>query len=202
MFEQLRAARIRRGCRAWKLPGESYFIHNPKCGGTSLRTLLGCKGPPRHELPEAYLSEKRWERSTIITAVRHPLDRLISSYRYHTSRSYGGYYLQKYAASLSGDVEAYLSLLESDPGILPPQIRYAYYRGTGTVATHVLRVETLEKDLQQINHLSLAQPERLNISSKQKLDPRDLDLMAEFAMDVFGADYKAFGYDATRCENA
>jgi hypothetical protein len=66
------------------------FIHVPKAAGTSLRAVLGGYGRTTHLTPGYLCSKAAWANRVTIVAVRHPLKRFASSYRYHVLSDYRG----------------------------------------------------------------------------------------------------------------
>lgn len=79
---------------------ELIFIHNPKVAGNSLLEIVGINLETglstSHQTPTYLVKKQTWEACFSILAVRHPIDRLISSYNYHTKKSYNGHFLKKY----------------------------------------------------------------------------------------------------------
>jgi Sulfotransferase family len=68
-----------------------FLVHNPKCAGSSLKRLLGVQAPrTTHSWPSDLFRPKLWETGIFVVAVRHPMDRFLSSWRYHCRSGYRG----------------------------------------------------------------------------------------------------------------
>ena len=68
-----------------------FLVHNPKCAGSSLKRLLGVRArKTTHATPAQLFRPEVWENNVFVVAVRHPLARFLSSYRYHVLSDYRG----------------------------------------------------------------------------------------------------------------
>lgn len=67
------------------------FIHIPKCGGTSLTQALGQRIKLHDTAVERYnkLGAARWEDVYSFSVVRHPFDRTVSFYTFHSQTAHG-----------------------------------------------------------------------------------------------------------------
>jgi|GEM_PF-1318876 len=135
------------------------FVHNPKVAGTSLRSLLGLKGEISHLTPGLLVPKKRWERYFVIVAVREPIERLISSFHYHTGERYNGYYLEEYPDIKTWSIEKYFNVFSKEPYGIIPQVNYLNHPLSAKKPDFIIRYETLGSDVDRL----LA---KLNINNK------------------------------------
>ncbi len=122
------------------------FVHNPKVAGTSIRDLLGLKGNISHLTPGLLVNKRLWEEYDVVIAVREPIERFISSYNYHTSERYDGYYLKKYPDIKSWTIEKYFRIFSREPFGIIPQIHYLSHPLSFKRPDFILRYESLRSD--------------------------------------------------------
>lgn len=135
------------------------FIHNPKCGGTSIKEALGLaldEEKTDHRYPWEMVSAEEWERVYSIVCVRHPFDRLYSSYRYHTDPNYNGHYARKFKDIHRLTLPRYFERLKDEPHGIGPQVNYLSHRYSAKPVDRVLRLEELNRELPYLlGHLGL-----------------------------------------------
>lgn len=174
------------------------FIHIPKNAGNSVKETLGLNiNKTSHSLPTYLVHKKTWESYFKFIVVRHPFDRLISSYFYHTQKNYNGYYLNKYPNLKKYNFTKYFKIFSKETNALRPQSDYLYHKYSNKKVDRVLYFENLEYDLQFVLkkfNISRTLP-HLN-SSKKNLDTLVYD--NEFIDKVnkfYEDDYVNFNYD-------
>ena len=101
------------------------FIHNPKVAGNTIKNILHLNiDISVHIIPVYLIHPDVWEKYFTIVAVRHPVDRLISSYCYHTNKTYKGFYYKKYPFIHKLSLQEYFELFKKEPFAIRPQIDY------------------------------------------------------------------------------
>ena len=101
------------------------FVHNPKTAGTSIKRALQFSiDTADHKIPTYLVHPKTWEEYFSFTVVRHPIERLISSFRFHSNTEYKGAYYRKYPHIHQLTFEQYFNLMMKEPYAIRPQIDY------------------------------------------------------------------------------
>ncbi len=175
------------------------FVHNPKVAGTSLRKLLGLEGEISHLTPGLLVPKKIWEEYAVIVAIREPIERLISSYNYHTGSRYNGYYLHRYPDIKQWTVEKYFDIFSREPFGIIPQINYLVHPLSEKKPDFIIRYENLNQDVKRLmRNLKFSQSELpvLNDSAYRKdqmkfiSKGKFLDRLIRF----YREDYNELGY--------
>lgn len=125
-------------------------VHIPKTAGTALRQALFGSEVVRHvkasEIPLAI-----WETFPSITIVRHPIERLLSSYKYHVVSEYRGVLLKRHPDLKSLSLEAYVDRFVGKSELLSTQKAYSSRDdSTKLIVDHVIRFEDLNEKLPKI----------------------------------------------------
>ena len=149
------------------------FIHNPKTAGNTIKEILNLnKRHTTHVTPSFLIPKSTWESYKTIVSVRNPLDRLISSYNYHTNPSYNGYYASKFPNLHMMNLEAYFNIMKKEPFAIRPQVEYTKHLLSIKKIDFIIRYEYLEKDIkilcQEIDLKYLKLP-HLNYSSEKRM---------------------------------
>lgn len=127
------------------------FVHNPKVAGNSIKRLLNLNPEAAtHRTPSFLVSAKVWETYFSIVAVRHPIDRLISSYFYHTQQKYTGSYTKKYFALRELSFEEYFDLFVKEPFAIRPQVDYIRHYLSDKPADFIIRFESLNENIREL----------------------------------------------------
>jgi hypothetical protein len=127
------------------------FIHNPKVAGNTIKDVLGLNHKyASHLTPTFLVSKKKWEESYSVVAVRHPIDRLISSYRYHTQKKYKGVYYKKYPFLHQLEIDEYFDLFKKEPFVIRPQVDYTQHYFSSKPVDFIIRYEDLNRDLNEL----------------------------------------------------
>ncbi len=175
------------------------FVHNPKVAGTSLRKLLGLKGDISHFTPGLLASKKLWEEYFVIVAVREPVERLISSYNYHTSDRYDGFYLKKHPDIKSWTIKKYFDVFSKEPYGIIPQVNYLAHPLSAKSPDFVIRFENLNQDVARL--LGMLKIENTEIpminGSRNRIDKSKFISNKELLtrlVDFYKEDYRVLGY--------
>lgn len=177
------------------------FVHIPKTAGTSLKKALDLRyDSADHRLPHFFCSKKTWENYTSFCVVRNPIDRFISSYKFHISDEY---YIRK--GSLH-KVENNLQKLSprtyfekfKNTVHLQPQHLYLEHKFSKNNIDLIIRFEKLDEGLQK---LSKKLNTKIVLDKVNTYDKRSstnsviLDEELKFDLvDFYKEDYKQFNY--------
>ncbi|WP_457645917.1 sulfotransferase family 2 domain-containing protein [Profundibacter sp.] len=186
-----------------------YFIHIPKSAGSSLKTLLGCRiGKTTHAMPRLVMRKRQWHESFIITAVREPFDRFVSSYSYMVKQQGSGVLNRMYGEKLVQlDPFEYLEFIQQFPEKLGFQTQWTHYPSRRKpTADLILRVEESDRWRDQLRAAGITnlprKVERRNASRQAGqgledvlgLNGPDLTALERRVKEVFAVDYEALGY--------
>ena len=205
-------------------PRETLFVHIPKTGGQSVEGVflqdmkLGWKdrgtlcmgqnddpafGPEKlahlfgsEYVGRGHITQGLFDRYLKFAIVRHPYDRLVSEYRYRA-----GAQRRRGIPVLGFDDFLGLQFNEdySDRARhMVPQVRFVMDQTGACIVDHVLRFETLARDIaplfKRIFGTALALPHR---NRSPVGPPHDLKAAQKALIyDRYRADFRAFGYDA------
>lgn len=120
-----------------------YLVHNPKCAGSSLKQLLGVSASrTTHSWPRDLFRPSAWEQGLVVVAVRHPLDRFSSSWRYHCRSGYRGKPVKRHGSLRHLSPSEYFDFIQQYPENLGLQSLWVDYPSrTKPECDIVLRVE-------------------------------------------------------------
>ena len=130
--------------------GKILFIHNPKVAGNSILEFLGLKNEQygtSHSTPTFLVPKNIWETYYSVVAIRNPIDRLVSSYFYHTKPEYKGVFNKQFPNLPKMTLEEYFETFKSVPYVIMPQHYYTRHFLSKKEVDFLLRFESLEKDL-------------------------------------------------------
>lgn len=184
------------------------FVHIPKSAGSSLKVMLGCAiGKTTHTMPRLAMRKSDWLNSFIITSVRHPFDRFISSYNYIVKKQGSGVLNRMYGEELAKmDPMQYLAFIEQFPEKLGLQTQWTQYPSKSKpTADLILRVEQSalwQEQLQAIGlsgeltvvHKNASRDAHNRSEDSLGLTLADFNLLKRDVEKVFASDYKAFSY--------
>ncbi len=174
-----------------------YFVHNPKCMGTSLKGWLGLRTDHAdHRFPSLVVNKALWEQYTTVVVVRHPIDRFLSSYHFHCKSDYEGTYTRRHADLKSWDMDRYFEMMRiNEPHCLAPQWKYAVHLKSEYRSDFLIRMEDPGMELARLaEHLKipLTIPLMNKGTAKKELpSPQLLNKLAQY----YEYDFQHFGYE-------
>lgn len=186
------------------------LIHNPRCGGQSLRSLLGAGGvAPSHHFPARVFNAWQWQHWYTIVTVRHPLRRFLSGYRLHVLSDYRGALYRKVGARLKTLTPlAYLDLVLTQDRSLAPQVRYVTYPlAAKPVPDLILRFEQIDTWLQTLQdagvtglgtdmpHVGATRAPETGAAAPLDLRPADRKTLFRRVAEAYRQDHALLGYD-------
>lgn len=175
------------------------FVHNPKCAGTSIKLALGIPADDiaDHRVPSYLVHPRTWESYYSFMVVRNPFDRLASSYAYHTSPSYKGFFARRYPHLKELDIASYFELMRREPTAIRPQVDYMVHNRSPELVNKVCRMERLAADLKDLfGELGVAAnlPHENRTEHKGYRDYFLDDIFAERVQQYYQADLDKLGY--------
>jgi len=175
-----------------------FFIHNPKCMGTSLKQWLGLRvDNADHRFPTLTVNRMLWEAYTTIVVVRHPIDRFVSSFNFHCRSNYAGGYTVKYPDLKSWDMAEYFERMRlHEPLAIAPQWKYTVHLQSDAPPDFLIRMEDAAEDIQRLaGVLGIGETlPGLNRSSGRKESPEPA--LLDQLTDYYALDFQLFGYTA------
>lgn len=189
----------------------TYFIHVPKCAGTSVKSVLRACGfalvtldtqlddvrSGFYKLGTAarmrrHIDAERWQRSFKFAVCRNPYDRLVS-----------GWHFVRAKANVTVPFDYFVRHLRTYRGYyidwhcVMPQVQHLLIDGVPAV-DHVCRFEQLDADFevvrQRLGRPGLRLP-HLNGTAHEPYQAHFTRELQELAFEHFAADFEYFGYD-------
>jgi hypothetical protein len=177
------------------------FIHNPKVAGNSLIKVIGIqlneKESTSHQTPTFLVNKKTWETHFSILAVRDPIDRLISSFNYHTKKSYKGYFLTKYPDLHQFSFKKYFEVFSKEPYVIIPQVNYTRHLMSKKIVDYIIYYENLQDDVENLCKLIEIEDfelPHLNQSPKREINYFDDITFRDKVINYYREDFSYFGY--------
>lgn len=176
------------------------FIHNPKVAGNSLTKILtgtNHKLNTSHKTPTLLVTPKTWEENKTVVAIRHPIDRLISSFHYHTKPEYQGVFCKRYADLPNFSLEKYFSVFSKIPYVIMPQWHYTRHFLSKKPVDFLLRFENLETDVEEMAkklNLKFEGLPHLNSSKRAKQEYFNSKSFRNKVYSYYKKDFITFGY--------
>ncbi|MEE2750748.1 MAG: sulfotransferase family 2 domain-containing protein [Myxococcota bacterium] len=172
------------------------FVHNPKVMGTSLKNLLGLPTDNAdHRFPTVMVSKRVWEEATTIVAVRHPIERFVSSFHFHCRSDYDGGYLTRFPDLKEWTMERYFETMTTHcPYVIAPQWKYTFHMDSECPPDFLIRFEDPKPEIQRLRS-QLGLPQlllRMNVRS-QPPGPME-DALRERLVRYYRRDFDEFGY--------
>lgn len=173
-----------------------FFVHNPKCMGTSLKQWLGLRvDNADHRFPTLTVNRAVWEAYTTVVVVRHPIDRFVSSFNFHCRSAYAGGYTVKYPDLKSWDMTTYFERMRAhEPLAIAPQWKYTVHLNSDAPPDFLIRMETAADDIPRLARtlgITDGLP-GLNRHTGQKERP-ELALLERLKA-YYALDFQLFGY--------
>jgi chondroitin 4-sulfotransferase 11 len=171
------------------------FVHNPKVAGTSLKQFLALDiSDAIHLTPSYFLSKKEWESNLTIVAVRHPIDRLISSFLYHTSARYTGAYLSKYTKLKDMSFEEYFNTFKNEPWAIRPQYDYCQHIESTKMIDVVIKYESINDDVIKLKERLNINNDLPHLNASKKLSYDEIDGFKSLKQEIISYYYKDLEY--------
>ena len=176
------------------------FVHNPKVAGNSLHRFIWGDNERRytsHRTPTFLVTKQMWETNVSIVAVRHPFDRLISSYSYHTKPEYQGYFSKKLPKLKEMTLEEYFDFFKNVPYVIMPQYYYTRHFLSKKEVDYILRFEDLENDIKEVSQklrLNYHEIPHLNASKRSKANLIISDSLKQKIINYYRKDFDLLGY--------
>ena len=142
-----------------------------------------------------------------MVAIRHPVARFLSGYRFHVTGPYKGALFRRHGAALKAlSPIAYLEFIQQYPEYLGPQTRWALYPDTAKPrADIVLRVEDAPRWPAQLREAGI-EIEDDRLAHQNRSGAPDQECLTDEVMDavasVYAEDFEAFGYRISSDVNA
>ena len=182
-----------------------FFFHNQKCGGTTIEKLFNLPQSHHHGTPaNCYPHLKRTKNynpndSILLSSIRHPLDRWVSSYYFHTLNKDNFFYKMYGEKGLKCSPEYYFELLLDKENILLPQFPYCQWIKDHPIPLYVIRYEKFSEDLKRFCHLlkfpfkNLHENKTINRMSYQEFFQDKPDLKNKL-INYYQKDFDLLGY--------
>lgn len=179
------------------------FPHIAKNAGNTIKEVFNIsREQTSHVLPHELVPLELWESYYSFICVRHPIDRLLSSYFYHMSERYQkGAYVRRFPDLKSWNLETYFRTIVNSEmnyfNALMPQWWYLTYKGSEKHVDFVLRYEQLEKDLKILMRDFNIQKNIPHIN-KSKRDHSRLEWSRDLLQQIinfYKTDFFTFNYD-------
>ena len=176
----------------WSEKYDLILIHNPKVAGTSLMETLEIPMFYNHKYPLRRFTVEYWESNRFLLVVRHPLDRLVSAYYYHTGEKYFGGYLKLFPNLKSLSFYDYFANFSGIENTITPQYNYTYRPGSDKKIDFILKFENLKEELKNQLGIESKLPEKNQTIrvTKPKLSSEELNIILVY----YNIDFAMFGY--------
>jgi len=169
------------------------LIHNPKAAGTSLMDILERPIFYNHQLPCRRYNKEEWENNKFLLVVRHPIDRLVSAFYFHTGDFYQGGYTKLFPNLKSiTSLYQYFKYFSAIENTITPQYNYTFLPGSDKKIDIILKFENLEGDLLNILNIHSKLPKK-NISPRSK-KPTLTKEQLQIILSYYNEDFKMFNY--------
>lgn len=179
----------------------AYLMHNPKAAGSSLREAIGdSTGRTLHIWAKGAFRKKEWDSSFIVCAVREPLERFLSGYRYHVLSEYRGYLYKLHGEAFkTATIEEYFACIQQYPDYLGPQSPWYSYPSTAKpICDLLLKVEDSKNWMTRLNDVGISvrcgvMPAK-NQSKKGAGAPTISTMLLQQLVDYYAEDYEKLNY--------
>ncbi|OEK05207.1 sulfotransferase family 2 domain-containing protein [Roseivirga misakiensis] len=178
------------------------FVHNPKAAGNSVLDVLGLRKAnfkSSHSTPSFLVPKSIWEEYFSIVAVRHPIDRFLSSYFYHTKPEYNGIFKSKYPGLESFSLNQYFEVFKSEPFVIRPQVDYLKHHLSDKPVDFIMKLEDLDTDIERLSSqlkFLLKTLSRKNTSKRSNMDLSEHKALISDLKAFYSRDFEALGYSS------
>ncbi|GAA0857205.1 sulfotransferase family 2 domain-containing protein [Aliiglaciecola litoralis] len=178
------------------------FIHIPKTAGNSFMkafSLLNTSVNFKRLSTANGIDAQSWQDAYSFCVVRNPYDRAVSSYYFHVKTDYQGQLMSRYPKLKSYTFEQYLELrTKYNEFLLMPQVNFISRRDGLADVKKILRFESLQQGIEQINQdLNVKlELEHLNSSPRPKnYQSFYNETTFKLVSDIYAKDIEAFNYE-------
>lgn len=175
-----------------------FLVHNPKCAGSSLKRMLGVSARrTTHSWPRDLFRPAQWQHDLFVVAVRHPLDRFLSSWRYHCRSGYGGKLVKRHGPLSHLSALEYFDFIQQYPENCGLQSLWTDYPSAQKPTCDlILRVEESAlwpAQMQALGITPLTQEAPRANATEAGSQAASAELVAKVE-DFYRSDYRRFGY--------
>jgi hypothetical protein len=183
---------LKRGIKGWSEKYNLILLHNPKVAGTSLMEILEIPMFYNHHYPLRRFSVEDWEKDRFLLVVRHPLDRLVSAYYYHTGSVYSGGYLKLFPNLKNMSFYEYFKYFCGIEHTITPQYNYTYRPGSDKKVDFILKFENLAEDLKSQLGIDMNLPKKNQTirDRKPSLSQKEINIINVY----YNLDFEMFDY--------
>jgi hypothetical protein len=177
------------------------FIHIPKTAGNSIKRVLDMQDTTYHASPTDLVSPQVWNTYFTFACIRHPIDRLLSSYFYHTATKYSernGIYSQRFKDLEKFTLNKYFHVFKEQTRALSRMIEFIYHSDSRKpLIDYIVRFEHLQEDMNYIFNQTQIQQQELPHFRKTKREIQQLEWTEKLLKEIieyFKIDFQLFGY--------
>lgn len=190
------------------------FFHNPRTGGRSLEAFFNVKRKS-HKFPSEKLSERQWLDHFIVTSIRHPMDRFLSSYYGNILTPQRNGLVKQYGWGVKNLTPfEFLELIQLNPHRIGLQTQWTNFPSARKPrADLVLRLEEaseweaqmraagLEIGDRRVPHRGKGKYDRTRHLERLKLTPDEFERLRKAVEAYYNTDYEVFGYKRGEPDN-
>ncbi|MBL20166.1 MAG: hypothetical protein CMC82_10190 [Flavobacteriaceae bacterium] len=173
--------------------GNYYFLHIHKTAGSAIKQFFGLNGnaPSHHPLTDDIIKAKK-----IVTVVRNPYDRMVSTYKYRKGKMGNNFKYNTFKEYITDNIPT--------PKYFEPQVNYIKLNDKIIEPHTILRYESLKSDLSQFisdNNLkyNIDDLKSIRVSTHKKdIHYKEFytDELRDIVFNLYQDDFNYFNYDS------